>query len=135
MKNGLKWGYMVITVTDSAGIKCQAGEFSLLIDSPPKRKGNLILKTTTKLPIDTFESDNLVLGAGEYEIEGVRVRGIELPEEELDIRVSTLPTSYGESVVMRLLMSSAVGIGFEELGKHVKKPLEARGHTLCAFMD
>ncbi|MEK7189007.1 MAG: GspE/PulE family protein [Patescibacteria group bacterium] len=41
---------------------------------------------------------------------------IELPGDKLDIRVSAIPTSYGESVVMRLLRSSAVGLQFEDLG-------------------
>jgi len=41
---------------------------------------------------------------------------IELPNDKLDIRVSTLPTAYGESVVMRLLRSSSVGLQFEALG-------------------
>ena len=41
---------------------------------------------------------------------------IELPNDKLDIRVSTLPTAYGESVVMRLLRSSSVGLQFEDLG-------------------
>lgn len=41
---------------------------------------------------------------------------IELPNDKLDIRVSTLPTTYGESVVMRLLRSSSVGLQFEDLG-------------------
>jgi len=41
---------------------------------------------------------------------------IELPGDKLDIRVSTIPTAYGESVVMRLLRSSAVGLQFEDLG-------------------
>jgi type IV pilus assembly protein PilB len=36
--------------------------------------------------------------------------------EKIDVRVSTLPTSYGESVVMRLLKSSAAGLNFEDLG-------------------
>ena len=62
---------MVITVSDSAGIRCQAGEFSLLVDSPPKRKGNLILKTRSELPIDSFISDGTIFGPGEYEISGV----------------------------------------------------------------
>lgn len=39
-----------------------------------------------------------------------------LTHEKIDVRVSTLPTTYGESVVMRLLMSSAVGLAFESLG-------------------
>src|SRR3989338_4052553 len=34
----------------------------------------------------------------------------------VDVRVSTIPTSYGESVVMRLLRSTAVGFKFEDLG-------------------
>lgn len=41
---------------------------------------------------------------------------IYLKSERIDIRASFLPTSYGESVVMRLLRSSAVGFAFEELG-------------------
>lgn len=37
-------------------------------------------------------------------------------KERIDIRVSFLPTNYGESVVMRLLRSSTVGLAFEDLG-------------------
>jgi len=36
--------------------------------------------------------------------------------EKVDVRTSTLPTAYGESVVMRLLMPKAIGLKFEELG-------------------
>ncbi len=41
---------------------------------------------------------------------------IYLTKEEIDVRVSTLPTTYGESVVMRLLMSSGSSLAFEDLG-------------------
>ena len=41
---------------------------------------------------------------------------IELTEEKIDVRVSTLPSAYGESVVMRLLMSSVAGLEFDSLG-------------------
>ncbi|MCD6096960.1 type II/IV secretion system protein [bacterium] len=41
---------------------------------------------------------------------------IKLPSDKLDIRISCLPTAFGESVVMRLLRSSAVGLKFEDLG-------------------
>jgi len=41
---------------------------------------------------------------------------IDLEKEKIDIRVSSLPTSYGESIVMRLLRSSAAGLAFEDLG-------------------
>ncbi len=39
-----------------------------------------------------------------------------LSDDKLDIRVSTLPTAFGESVVMRLLRASASSITFEDLG-------------------
>jgi len=41
---------------------------------------------------------------------------IYLKDDRIDIRASFLPTSYGESVVMRLLRSSEVGLEFEDLG-------------------
>ena len=41
---------------------------------------------------------------------------IELGDQTLDIRVSTIPTSYGESVVMRLLKPASIALGFEDLG-------------------
>ncbi|MBU0731820.1 GspE/PulE family protein [Patescibacteria group bacterium] len=36
--------------------------------------------------------------------------------EKMDIRVSCLPTAYGESVVMRLLRSGSISLTFEKLG-------------------
>jgi type II secretory ATPase GspE/PulE/Tfp pilus assembly ATPase PilB-like protein len=36
--------------------------------------------------------------------------------ERIDVRTSTLPTSYGESVVLRVLRSSSARISFEDLG-------------------
>ncbi len=36
--------------------------------------------------------------------------------DKVDVRVSTLPTSYGESVVMRLLRSTSAGLSFSDLG-------------------
>ena len=39
-----------------------------------------------------------------------------LPEEKIDIRVSTLPTAFGESVVMRLLRGGDTSISFDQLG-------------------
>ena len=95
---------MVITVSDSAGIKCQAGEFSLLVDSPPKRKGNLILNTHTALPIDSFSSEDTVFGPGEYEISGVRVRGIALPEESNAKEIKTIYAAELDGMHMAFLI-------------------------------
>lgn len=39
-----------------------------------------------------------------------------LPKDKVDVRVSALPTAFGESVVMRLLMSSAEKFSFDDLG-------------------
>ncbi|MFA7653759.1 MAG: GspE/PulE family protein [Candidatus Magasanikbacteria bacterium] len=41
---------------------------------------------------------------------------LKLPTYNLDIRVSTLPTMHGESVVMRILHSGNQGVSFDELG-------------------
>jgi len=41
----------------------------------------------------------------------LRIRG-----EEIDIRVSTMPTVYGESVSLRLLMRQSTLLGMEKLG-------------------
>lgn len=45
---------------------------------------------------------------------------IEMPDEKIAVRCSFLPTSFGESVVMRLLKSSSVGLPFEDLGMSPK---------------
>ena len=39
-----------------------------------------------------------------------------LEKERIDVRVSTLMTAFGEGLVIRLLMSSAVGLKFKDLG-------------------
>jgi type II secretory ATPase GspE/PulE/Tfp pilus assembly ATPase PilB-like protein len=41
---------------------------------------------------------------------------IYMANDRIDVRASFLPTSFGESVVMRLLMSGTVGLDFEDLG-------------------
>lgn len=55
-----------------------------------------------------------------------------LKEGDTDVRVSTIPTTWGESVVMRLLKPSAINVEFEQLGyrplcatkllREIKKP-------------
>ena len=41
---------------------------------------------------------------------------LQLSSGSLDVRVSTLPTMHGESVVMRILHSGSTGVSFDELG-------------------
>lgn len=73
-------------------------------------------------------------------ISGLKINVTEIPQDgritivfsndKMDIRVSTLPTAFGESVVMRLLKSSSVGLSFEQLGlrkiafEHLQKEIE-----------
>lgn len=47
-----------------------------------------------------------------------------LSTDKVEVRVSTIPTAYGESVVMRLLRSSAAGLKFEDLGLNGQAFLE-----------
>ncbi len=42
--------------------------------------------------------------------------GLKIEDKEIDIRVSTYPTVYGENVVMRILDKSSVMLGLTELG-------------------
>ncbi len=41
---------------------------------------------------------------------------IHLSDDKVEVRVSTIPTAYGESVVMRLLRASSIGLHFDDLG-------------------
>lgn len=41
---------------------------------------------------------------------------IHLSQDKIEVRVSSIPSAYGESIVMRLLKASSVGLEFEKLG-------------------
>lgn len=41
---------------------------------------------------------------------------ISLTKDKVDVRVSIIPSAYGESIVMRLLRASSAGLQFDELG-------------------
>ncbi len=43
-----------------------------------------------------------------------------LTKEKIEVRVSFLPTNYGESVVIRLLRPGSISVGFEKLGLRPK---------------
>ncbi len=64
--------------------------------------GRLKLLSGVKINIDSVPQDGRIT--------------IYLPNEKIDIRVSFLPTAYGESVVMRLLRPKAVALEFDSLG-------------------
>lgn len=41
---------------------------------------------------------------------------LKLSANSIDVRVSTMPTTYGESIVMRILFSGSKGVTYDELG-------------------
>jgi type IV pilus assembly protein PilB len=51
---------------------------------------------------------------------------IHLKKEDVDVRVSTIPTKYGESVVMRLLKASTTSLEFDDLGIKSKSFVELK---------
>lgn len=68
---------MIISLSPP-GIRCQVGDFVMLIDPPLDRKANLILKTQREVSLGFPPPAELVAGPGEYEISGVQVKGIGL---------------------------------------------------------
>lgn len=79
---------MVVSLSPP-GVRCQVGDFVMLIDLPDRirqpaekagrlPKANLILKTEMESPPGFPLPPEVVTGAGEYEISGVRVKGIGL---------------------------------------------------------
>ena len=81
-----------------------------------------ILQDAAKLPRDAWKQiiSRLKLLAGvKINVEDVPQDGritIYLTNEKIDIRVSFLPTAFGESVVMRLLRPKAIALEFDSLG-------------------
>ncbi|MBI5405119.1 MAG: type II/IV secretion system protein [Candidatus Kerfeldbacteria bacterium] len=81
-----------------------------------------VLQTAASLPKDTWPRiiNRIKLLAGlKINIENIPQDGrvtLYLDENRIDVRVSTLPTAFGESAVLRLLNSNEVMITFEELG-------------------
>ncbi len=80
------------------------------------------LRDAAKLPRDAWHqviSRLKLLAGAKMNIEDVPQDGritMYLSNEKVDIRVSFLPTAFGESVVMRLLRPKSIALEFEELG-------------------
>ncbi len=81
-----------------------------------------LLRDAASLPRETWKQiiSRLKLLAGvKINVEDVPQDGritIYLTQEKIDIRVSFLPTAFGESVVMRLLRPKAIALEFDNLG-------------------
>ncbi len=82
---------MVITYFGGGSFRVQSGEISLLVDSENNRlKADLFLKTST--PVDSLisEEKSEISLPGEYEIKGIEVKGISVPEESIEKVIKTI---------------------------------------------
>jgi type IV pilus assembly protein PilB len=85
-----------------------------------------ILQDVAELPRDAWKqiiSRLKLLAGAKINVTDVPQDGritIYLTDEKMDIRVSFLPTAFGESVVMRLLRPKAIALEFENLGMRGK---------------
>jgi len=77
------------------------------VDSPPMRSAAAVI-SRVKIMANLNIAERRLAQDGRFR---QRVRGI-----EYDLRVSTVPTIYGESVVMRLLRRNAESMDFDALG-------------------
>jgi general secretion pathway protein E len=96
MENRLRIRYRIDGVLHETPVPPQLSRFQAAVISRIKVLANLDI-AEKRLPMD-----------GRI---GFRVKG-----EDLDIRVSTMPTVYGESVSLRLLQSKSSFVGLKELG-------------------
>lgn len=77
------------------------------VQSPPKKWQNAIISRLKVL-------SGMDLAEKRVPQDG-RIK-LSLPDRKLDLRVSSLPSIYGESVVMRILDQSSVLLGLEDVG-------------------
>ncbi len=96
MEDSLRIRYRVDGVLHQTPVPAQLNRFQAAIISRIKVMANMDI-AEKRLPLD-----------GRI---GLRVQG-----EEIDIRVSTMPTAYGESVSLRLLQRTGQFIGLNDLG-------------------
>jgi type IV pilus assembly protein PilB len=79
------------------------------VESPPKRlQGAVISRIKIMSGMDMAEKRRMQDG---------RIK-INVMDRELDLRVSSLPATHGESVVMRILDRQSIAVGLKDLGFH-----------------
>ncbi|MFH1078270.1 MAG: GspE/PulE family protein [Patescibacteria group bacterium] len=115
----------VITLLIGAALKSGASDVHIEAEeSDVKVRLRLdgLLQDAAKLPRESWKqmiSRLKLLAGAKINVEGVPQDGritIYLATEKIDIRVSFLPTAYGESVVMRILRPKAIALEFANLG-------------------
>jgi len=111
---------MVIKASKSSGVVCEArslrsdrGEFKLSIDPAEiDSKVDLTLKTTTALPIREASPVKIIQGPGEFDVMGVKIRGIGLVD---DGDTKNLRTTYVVLIEsLRLCFLGPIGKNLDE---------------------
>lgn len=71
---------MVIKSIPLGGMNCQFSDIVLLVDPASQMKGDIILKTKAEFPLKPYSSE-VINGPGEYEISGIKIRGVNIDKE------------------------------------------------------
>ncbi|MDD5711072.1 MAG: MBL fold metallo-hydrolase [Candidatus Colwellbacteria bacterium] len=106
---------MVISLLGPSGAKCQVADFSLLVDPPAKKKGSLVLQTETKIDEIGFAEEGRIWGAGEYEVAGVKVRGVDVGSDKKILR--TAYAVYFDNIRLGFLNSLSASLSQGVLDK------------------
>jgi type IV pilus assembly protein PilB len=129
----------VVTLMIGAALKSDASDIHIEAEEGDVKirfRLDGLLQDAAKLPRETWKqmiSRLKLLSGAKINVEGVPQDGritIYLTNEKIDIRVSFLPTAYGESIVMRLLRPKSVALEFEKLGirgaalEHLRREIE-----------
>jgi type II secretory ATPase GspE/PulE/Tfp pilus assembly ATPase PilB-like protein len=115
----------IITLIMGAALKSGASDVHIEAeeeDVKVRLRMDGMLQDAAKLPREAWKqmiSRIKLLSGVKINVEGVPQDGritIYLANEKIDIRVSFLPTAFGESVVMRILRPKAIALEFDNLG-------------------
>ena len=126
-KNKLKYASLtdIITILIASGVKSEASDIHIEAEEEDIKirfRIDGILYTITALDKIIWPKiisrikliSNLKINISDKPQDGRFT--IYLTNDKIDVRISCLPTTFGESVVMRLLRSSKAGLSFKDLG-------------------
>ena len=108
---------MIITASETKGIKCQVGDLSLLVDPEKNSSADVILRSFYKLPFEQVPQ-NVVIGPGEYEIAGIHIKGIELRTESGKDKIHTAYTAKMDDIRLCFLGTLESELG-EDVMDHI----------------
>jgi L-ascorbate metabolism protein UlaG (beta-lactamase superfamily) len=98
---------MVITYLGGGTFRLQSGDTSLLVDPSGNRlKADVVLHTTVD-PTEITSDPSVVAFAGEYEVKGIEIEGVEVKDESTPKLVKTAFKVTWEDITVAILGSIA----------------------------